>query len=717
MTPAERRARNLAVFEALKNSELSPIRVFASPELRSRLRLSGNEKRQRIFLPRDTRQDPEVIMAAVREAFPVGDLPVELWAYAAPSEQQPTPDVRTELPKRVPVTDTNQLAASFAWADAAGLDLNVYLELDPAYRDPDPPAWLVNLPDVSAPREWQMISFYRFVDVPDPAAFAALLTALWRPLGARGRVYVAREGVNAQMAVPVDVVERFEVATASVARLAGVYLNKDSVRRSADVEDGDEAMPFDALHVRVRDQIVADGLATPLDWRTRIGAALSPAEWHARVAGPGAAPGTVVLDCRNDYETDVGAFEAARPLGTAFFRQSWDALRDALVDVPTDAPILTYCTGGIRCVKVAAYLEQELGYTNVARLEGGIVSYARYARAAGVASRFRGKNYVFDGRMAERITEDVLAACHQCGAPCDDQRNCANDRCHTRFIQCPQCAQRYQSCCSNGCVQQRAYEAGLASLSPRVGALAAAEEHGGDASEAQPDALPQQQQRRRRRSPLALQPWLQPQPFQSAPLNLLFDRVIEAHRDGADDDSGDDEIVAALGDVARLGGAKDALVVSAAAAGSSSSVQAVCEALSGAGAAVTLCAALGSGDDSSGSSATAAAWDGDAGSVVAAAAPHAHTGSYDLIVVSGAGDGAERGELYAALMVEGVLSRRGLLALPLTGLSAEDARALRRRVDADKSRVMAATLPVGGGDGGNGGDGGGGILFVGWKGA
>jgi predicted sulfurtransferase len=96
---------------------------------------------------------------------------------------------------------------------------------------------------------------------------------------------------------------------------------------------------------------------------------------------------------------------------------------------------MTYCTGGIRCVKVAAYLEQELGFTNVTRLDGGIVSYAQYARSAGVQSKFKGKNYVFDGRMAERVTEDVLSGCVQCGAPCDDHRNCANVRCHTRFIQ------------------------------------------------------------------------------------------------------------------------------------------------------------------------------------------------------------------------------------------------------------------------------------------
>jgi UPF0176 protein len=213
--------------------------------------------------------------------------------------------------------------------------LHLYLELDPSYTDAPPPAWLVDLPDISNQQQpWQMVSFYKFTEFSDPPAFAAMLAALWRPLGCRGRVYVAQEGINAQMAVPLAVMDRFTAATNSIERLAGVYLNCDrpvvhgglssfdssSSNADSDTVDStssdEQELPFEALHVRVRDQIVADGFSTPLDWTSRIGTGLSPEQWHERVD----APDTVVLDCRNGYETSVGIFDTAQPLDTAFFR-------------------------------------------------------------------------------------------------------------------------------------------------------------------------------------------------------------------------------------------------------------------------------------------------------------------------------------------------------------------------------------------------------------
>ena len=227
------------------------------------------------------------------------------------------------------------------------------------------------------------------------------------------------------------------------------------------------------MHIRVRDQVVADGLDAPLDW-TRGGNELEPMEWHAALDTPGA----VVLDCRNSYESDVGMFEGAIPLNTTFFRESWEALDSILENRPKDVPILTYCTGGIRCIKTNAYIEQKLGFTNVNRLKGGIISYARALEAAaedgttpvdGTAvteeashrsrilekldSKFRGVNYVFDERMGVRITDDVLSVCETCGTPCDAYTNCNNFDCHVRFIQCATCtaAGSYSGCCSLAC--------------------------------------------------------------------------------------------------------------------------------------------------------------------------------------------------------------------------------------------------------------------------
>jgi UPF0176 protein len=115
-----------------------------------------------------------------------------------------------------------------------------------------------------------------------------------------------------------------------------------------------------------------------------------------------------------------------------------------------DKTIIMYCTGGIRCEKASAYLRHK-GFKNVHQLEGGIIKYARDAQDKGLPNKFRGKNFVFDERLGERISEEIISHCHQCGKPCDTHTNCVNDACHLLFIQCDDCAEKYQGCCSEDC--------------------------------------------------------------------------------------------------------------------------------------------------------------------------------------------------------------------------------------------------------------------------
>jgi predicted O-methyltransferase YrrM/rhodanese-related sulfurtransferase len=183
-------------------------------------------------------------------------------------------------------------------------------------------------------------------------------------------------------------------------------------------------------------------------------------EWHQKLKEAKekqdrgeADPGITLLDCRNTYETDVGRFEGAEPLNTENFRESWDALKERLKDTPRDAPIMTYCTGGIRCVKVGAYLTQELGFQNVARLKGGIIAYDRTLneQVPGEEPMFKGTNFVFDGRLGRPITEDALAMCTTCGAETSLVSNCRNDNCHKRMVQCENCRTSFQGTCSDAC--------------------------------------------------------------------------------------------------------------------------------------------------------------------------------------------------------------------------------------------------------------------------
>lgn len=275
--------------------------------------------------------------------------------------------------------------------------LVIHVTKDPnAPPPPPPPPYLVDMPDPLMSPTMTMLSFYAFPPnggISDPETTADQLKRLWRPFRALGRVYVANEGVNAQMSVPTNVLSNFlQCCTVNpeeggeLSHVLGTYMengiNIDPIPVNMDEFRANPA--FNNLHIRVRSQIVADGFAKPLDWQS-AGYDMPPLEWHqklkeareAREKGLENAPLPIVLDCRNDYETQVGKFELAEPLDTENFRDSWDVLKERLKDVPKDAPVMTYCTGGIRCVKVNAFLTQKMGMTNVSRLAGGIISYDR----------------------------------------------------------------------------------------------------------------------------------------------------------------------------------------------------------------------------------------------------------------------------------------------------------------------------------------------------
>jgi UPF0176 protein len=117
-----------------------------------------------------------------------------------------------------------------------------------------------------------------------------------------------------------------------------------------------------------------------------------------------------------------------------------------------DKKIIMYCTGGIRCEKASAYMLHN-GFPNVYHIEGGIIHYTNVAKEQGIPNKFIGKNFVFDERLGERITEDIIAKCHQCGDPCDDHTNCINPACHLLFIQCKKCAEKFEGTCSEECME------------------------------------------------------------------------------------------------------------------------------------------------------------------------------------------------------------------------------------------------------------------------
>lgn len=266
-------------------------------------------------------------------------------------------------------TDDEELHNAVLHAQNTASPVRLFVDPSPGLFPPPTLPYLIDMPDPLESETITLLSFYRFYIISSPEDLSNQLRNLWRPFKVVGRVYVATEGINAQMAVPSNVLPQFKLACESNHLLSGILLNIDHQMSRSEFE---LSKPFKALHIRAREQIVADGWEEPLDWN-KSGREMPPLEWHRELENPNA----IVLDCRNSYESDVGRFDRAIPLNTTFFRESWQVLEETLQGVDKDVPILTYCTGGIRCVKINAFLEQKLGFRNVSRLQGGIVSYTR----------------------------------------------------------------------------------------------------------------------------------------------------------------------------------------------------------------------------------------------------------------------------------------------------------------------------------------------------
>jgi UPF0176 protein len=160
-------------------------------------------------------------------------------------------------------------------------------------------------------------------------------------------------------------------------------------------------------------------------------------------------PKTLVIDMRNHYEYEVGRFKTAIEIPSDTFREQLPMAVD-MFEQEKDRNIIMYCTGGIRCEKASSWMLHN-GFKNVFHLEGGIINYINQVKDADLENHFIGKNFVFDERLGERITEDVISNCHQCGKPCDTHVNCANSGCHMLFIQCDECSAIYNGSCSEDC--------------------------------------------------------------------------------------------------------------------------------------------------------------------------------------------------------------------------------------------------------------------------
>lgn len=285
------------------------------------------------------------------------------------------------------------------------------------------------------------VSFYKYFNIVEPQAFRDELYLKFYDLKVFGRIYIAQEGINGQVSVPQSNYEAFKSALyAAAPELHGIRMN---------IAVDDDGKSFWVLRMKVRHKVVADGIDDPAFDPSKTGTYLKAAEYNELSEQPG----TIIVDMRNHYEYEVGHFKGAIEVPSDTFRDQLPMAVDMLKG-QEDKNIIMYCTGGIRCEKASAYMLHN-GFKNVFHVEGGIIEYTRKAKEQGLPVKFIGKNFVFDERLGERITDDIIAECHICGQPCDTHTNCKNDGCHLLFIQCGDCATKYEGCCSDECREEK----------------------------------------------------------------------------------------------------------------------------------------------------------------------------------------------------------------------------------------------------------------------
>ena len=281
------------------------------------------------------------------------------------------------------------------------------------------------------------LSFYKYSKIKNTFIFRNFLFVHFDKLNVLGRIYIASEGINAQLSVPASKLIEFKKSIDSISFLSGVRLN-------IAIEHNNEA--FLKLKIKIKEKIVADGLNLN-DYDLDVhGKHVNANEFNELLEDKN----TITIDMRNHYESEVGHFKGANLPDVDTFRESLPLIKNKYKSYKKNKKILMYCTGGIRCEKASAYLLKN-GFKNVYQLNGGIVEYARQVNENKIENKFVGKNFVFDNRLGERISNDIISNCHQCGEKCDEHINCNNEACHLLFIQCEDCKKKYDGCCSKKC--------------------------------------------------------------------------------------------------------------------------------------------------------------------------------------------------------------------------------------------------------------------------
>lgn len=280
----------------------------------------------------------------------------------------------------------------------------------------------------------KVLVYYKYIDIEYPKRLLKWQHKICTELGLKGRIIIAHEGINGTVGGTDESVDRYQK-----------IMKENSLFADVDFKESPgDADCFPRLSIKIKEEITKLGLDTKLIRAENGGKHLTPAESHELMAK--SPDNLVILDARNDYEWKIGSFEGAIKPDIRYFRELPGYI-DTHLDQFKDKQVLMFCTGGVRCERASAYLKSKEVAQEVYQIEGGIHRYAEQFPDG----FFRGKNYVFDGRIATTVNPDIVSTCSLCSTESDNYENCANASCNNHFISCISCVEKFDHACGETC--------------------------------------------------------------------------------------------------------------------------------------------------------------------------------------------------------------------------------------------------------------------------
>lgn len=293
----------------------------------------------------------------------------------------------------------------------------------------------------------KIILFYKYVTLEYPQQILKWQRAVCTELNLKGRIILATEGINATVAGSNESIARYKKAMTA----HPLFDHIDYKESDGSIHD------FPRMRIVIKEEIVRLGIAPAELTAAEGGTHLTPTQTHELLLNK--PDNLVLIDCRNAHESVIGSFVGSIKPNTKTFRE-FPQYINAHADELKDKDVLMFCTGGIRCERASGYVKKNTESKNVYQIEGGIHRYIEQFPDG----FFRGKNYVFDGRVAVKVNDDILSACSLCSAPCDDYLNCFNAQCNKHYLSCNQCTTAYNNSCSTDCKEK--LEKGLVKQRP-----------------------------------------------------------------------------------------------------------------------------------------------------------------------------------------------------------------------------------------------------------